>query len=62
MVRDIMKYELIPKDVLDEALSQINEVRKSLTEANPEAKLWLDRAYTTIRLNRTGCNVQPGDE
>ena len=57
-----MIYELIPKDALDEVLRAIDEVRKSLTETNPEAKLWLDRAYTTIRLNRTGCNVQPGDE
>lgn len=57
-----MKYELIPKDVLDEVCGCIFEVKKTLAETNPEAKLWLDRAYRTIQRNRTQCNVRPEGE
>jgi len=61
---EAMKYELIQKDALDEALENILQATQRLTKNIPidkEYQLLLSRAYNTIQNNRTQCNVRPED-
>lgn len=61
----MVTYELIPKQVLDEALEAIQNAKISLGYLAPgdETQMLvsneLEKAYTKIQKNRTGCNVQP---
>lgn len=63
-----MKYELIPKEVLDEVSSRILEVKSQIAAEKNEIKerkaiiLDLAQAYTTLQENRTQCNVKPEGE
>lgn len=58
-------YELIPNQVLDEALEAIQNAKISVGYLAPGDELQevvsqqLDEAYNKIQMNRTGCNVQP---
>lgn len=57
-----MKYDLIPKRVLDEACEYILQANKRIKVIDTDDKepiIMLDRAYSTIQHNRTQCNVQP---
>jgi hypothetical protein len=67
-----MKYELIPKEVLDEVCMNIQNANNSFALAHAHdqknkplldniylAKLQLGRAYQAIQHNRTQCNVRP---
>lgn len=61
----MVTYELIPKQVLDEALEAIQNAKISLGYLAPGDETQvvmsneLDEAYNKIQMNRTGCNVQP---
>lgn len=61
----MVTYELIPKQVLDEALEAIQNAKISLEYLAPgdETEVVmsneLDKVYNKIQMNRTGCNVQP---
>jgi len=58
-----MKYELIPKDILDKALESITMCIQSdsLNECRG-IRLVLSRVYNAIQNNRKSCNVQPEGE
>ena len=61
----MITYELIPKQVLDDVLVNIENAKviiayvEDLAISLPEANKLLEEAYIKIQMNRTGCNVRP---
>ena len=64
----MVTYELIPKNILDDVLEQIEAAKIIILYAeqnNPNlgrANIILEDAYIKVQMNRTGCNIQPGDK
>ncbi|MFA4870983.1 MAG: hypothetical protein WC623_22480 [Pedobacter sp.] len=55
-----MKYELVPKDVLDEALMAMFQAIQALEKiGDKESVLALSRAYNSLQSNRTYVAIQP---
>lgn len=56
-----MKYELLPKDVLDEVYGALNEAKKLLVlprNNSDQARTWVTRAQQTLERNRRQCKRQ----
>lgn len=64
---DIMKYELIPKEVLDEVCATLLEIGRNAGTNTSKVdcaaiSLACERAYNSIQHNRATCNVRPEGE
>lgn len=57
-----MKYELIPKPVLDEAAENILLAINAFKRGDRDVTDHLEKAYKLLQENRTQCNVRPEGE